>query len=70
MCHIMQKIKDKLIQLLLFMSLPLAPVISITEAGRDLAENGRELHSDSKVCVFFKIMEKNKMKVFFIVSHW
>lgn len=26
-----------------------APVISITEAGRDGAENGRELHSDSKV---------------------
>ncbi len=32
------------------MSLFSAPVISITEAGRDSAENGRELHSDSKVC--------------------
>ncbi|XP_070843659.1 band 4.1-like protein 2 isoform X11 [Chaetodon trifascialis] len=30
-------------------SLDGAPVISITEAGRDMAENGRELHSDSKV---------------------
>ncbi|XP_070781669.1 band 4.1-like protein 2 [Enoplosus armatus] len=30
-------------------SLDGAPVISITEAGRDTAENGRELHSDSKV---------------------
>lgn len=30
----------------------LAPAISITEAGRDTAENGRELHSDSKVCVY------------------
>ncbi|XP_044025748.1 band 4.1-like protein 2 isoform X8 [Siniperca chuatsi] len=30
-------------------SLDGAPVISITEAGRDAAENGRELHSDSKV---------------------
>ncbi|XP_070843663.1 band 4.1-like protein 2 isoform X14 [Chaetodon trifascialis] len=29
-------------------SLDGAPVISITEAGRDMAENGRELHSDSK----------------------
>ncbi|XP_035534040.1 band 4.1-like protein 2 isoform X2 [Morone saxatilis] len=29
-------------------SLDGAPVISITEAGRDTAENGRELHSDSK----------------------
>ncbi|XP_044025751.1 band 4.1-like protein 2 isoform X10 [Siniperca chuatsi] len=29
-------------------SLDGAPVISITEAGRDAAENGRELHSDSK----------------------
>lgn len=32
-----------------------APMISITEAGRDTAENGRdphlEMHSDSKVCV-------------------
>lgn len=27
-------------------------MISITEAGRDTAENGRELHSDSKVCVW------------------
>lgn len=27
-----------------------APVISITDADGDLAENGRELHSDSKVC--------------------
>uniref|UniRef100_A0A671Y4Q7 Erythrocyte membrane protein band 4.1 like 2 n=1 Tax=Sparus aurata TaxID=8175 RepID=A0A671Y4Q7_SPAAU len=30
-------------------SLDGAPMISITEAGRDTAENGRELHSDSKV---------------------
>ncbi|XP_036941712.1 band 4.1-like protein 2 isoform X5 [Acanthopagrus latus] len=29
-------------------SLDGAPMISITEAGRDTAENGRELHSDSK----------------------
>ncbi|XP_028997947.2 band 4.1-like protein 2 isoform X4 [Betta splendens] len=29
-------------------SLDGAPVINITEAGRDMAENGRELHSDSK----------------------
>ncbi|XP_044025754.1 band 4.1-like protein 2 isoform X13 [Siniperca chuatsi] len=32
-------------------SLDGAPVISITEAGRDAAENGRELHSDSKESV-------------------
>lgn len=26
-------------------------MINITEASRDTAENGHELHSDSKVCV-------------------
>lgn len=42
--------------------IPSAPVISITEAGRDTAENGREprleLASDSKVCgiIFFNII--------------
>lgn len=35
----------------LYVSYSVAPMISITEAGRDTAENGRELHSDSKVCV-------------------
>ena len=35
----------------LSVSYSIAPMISITEAGRDTAENGRELHSDSKVCV-------------------
>lgn len=37
-----------------FLLFTLAPVINITEAGRDAAENGRELRlelqSDSKVC--------------------
>lgn len=36
----------------LYVSYSVAPMISITEAGRDTAENGRELHSDSKVCVW------------------
>ncbi|XP_051266084.1 band 4.1-like protein 2 isoform X12 [Dicentrarchus labrax] len=36
-------------------SLDGAPVISITEAGRDTAENGRELHSDSKSIFMFPL---------------
>lgn len=70
MCQTVQKMKDKVIQFLLFISLLLAPVISITEAGRDLAENGRELHSDSKVCVFFRFMEKKKtnLRLFYCLS--
>ncbi|XP_044025753.1 band 4.1-like protein 2 isoform X12 [Siniperca chuatsi] len=36
-------------------SLDGAPVISITEAGRDAAENGRELHSDSKSIFMFPL---------------
>lgn len=49
-------------------------MISITEAGRDTAENGRdphlELHSDSKVCVsvcvlcgYMCVQEKKKERV-------
>lgn len=30
-----------------------APVISITDTDGDVAENGREFHSDSKVCATF-----------------
>lgn len=33
-----------------------APVISITDTDGDVAENGRELHSDSKVCATFFMM--------------
>ncbi|XP_068199187.1 band 4.1-like protein 2 isoform X5 [Antennarius striatus] len=36
-------------------SLDGAPVISITEAGKDGAENGRELHSDSKSIFMFPL---------------
>ncbi|XP_028997950.2 band 4.1-like protein 2 isoform X8 [Betta splendens] len=36
-------------------SLDGAPVINITEAGRDMAENGRELHSDSKSIFMFPL---------------
>lgn len=43
-----------------FVSDCVAPMISITEAGRESAENGREphleLHSDSKVCMFINQM--------------
>lgn len=67
MCHIVQKITDRLIQFLLFISLPLAPVISITEAGRDLAENGHELHSDSKVCVVFRFMENRRQVYGYVI---
>lgn len=43
-----------------FVSDCVAPMISITEAGRESTENGREphleLHSDSKVCMFINQM--------------
>lgn len=46
-----------------------APVISITDADGDVAENGRELHSDSKVCSKF-FMPCNTPLSDFTVNEW
>lgn len=46
-----------------------APVISITDTDGDVAENGRELHSDSKVCSKFVMLCNTQMSDF-TVNEW